>query len=92
MKHIKLILFILILSIVSCIDEHGGFDSTPYERIYGGFEARAVILENSTVTYCTLNSTQLNTLRVKDTVWLDVVTHTISDTSHEALRAVLYNQ
>lgn len=52
--------------------------------------ARAVILENNTVTYCLLDGAYKYTIMPGDTVWLDLKTHLINDTSNTTMRAVLY--
>jgi hypothetical protein len=51
---------------------------------------RAIILENSTVTYCTLSTFQLSYLRPLDTVWVNLYTHSIDDNSPNTMKAVLY--
>jgi hypothetical protein len=50
---------------------------------------RARVLENNTITYCYLDSTQQLVYIPRDSVWLDMVTHRINDTSNTTMKVVL---
>lgn len=50
---------------------------------------RAEVLENNTVTYCILNDSEIEIYHPNDTVWLNLNTHTIDDTSDNTMMCVL---
>ena len=51
--------------------------------------ARIKVLENGTVTYVLLDWMERASLRVGDTVWVDLATHMINDTCSTAMKAKL---
>jgi len=90
MHKLKIIFILISLFCVftSCNDvdtkpRHAGND-TPSFIFY-----RAVILENNTISYCKVPERLKDVYYSNDSVWLNLATHTIDDTSANTMRAVL---
>lgn len=52
---------------------------------------RIKVLENHTISYVELTTTQQMVYRPLDTVWVNLSTHAIDDTSNYTMAAVLYS-
>jgi hypothetical protein len=76
-------IFIALISLVACNDE-------VYNQGFGLIKnVRAKVLENGTVTYCTLDDRKKEIYHPNDTVWLNLATHQIDDTSSNTMQVVL---
>ncbi len=51
---------------------------------------RIKVLENSTISYVRLDTTQLKVLHDQDTIWVNLATHLMDDTCNTTMGSVVY--
>lgn len=84
MKLLLAILLLFLLGLMSC--RHAVVQKYSFNTV------RARVAENNTITIIQLTDDQRNILWIGDTVWIDLRTHTINDTSNTAMKAVIISQ
>lgn len=75
---------LIIASLVSCTGTQNEIrkpSPTPLVRVK--------VVENGTISHVVLTHEQKMTLRYRDTVWVDLATHTINDTAQYTMKAIL---
>ena len=91
--HVSIIIILALIVLVSCqsrsgqrLQEKQAIAATkPADTIY----TRARILENRTIVIAKLTHLQAEHYRATDTVWLNLATYMIDDTSDYTMKAVL---
>jgi len=85
MKYLLIIIAFFITFIFTSCNDEGMYSNDPSLIIH----VRAIVLENNTISYCTLDSREKEIYHPGDTVWLDMSTHRINDTSTHTMKVIL---